>query len=163
MRYLIFIFLICLSKISFGQMSYNQLNNIAMMNSDQFESYAIDNGYHFDKYLDEYNRVGVVYSKGSENSYKRLTYYYTNKFLATIKEVEYFTTNTREVLNFRKSVLNNGFRLGSSDVNADYNSRFESYGKYSPKKDETVFIHTYPPDDEFPYVQYSINFWTNTK
>lgn len=155
MKFIFSFALLLIAFSSFSQITINDILKITKMNSDEFELFAIDKGYHFNKYKDEYNQEGVVYSKGGGSNYKCLTFYYKNKFVESVKEIYYLTSNTREVLNFKKSIIIYGFKSSTIDLNEEYKSKFESYSKNGKQ----IYIHTYPPDEEFPYVQYTIQFW----
>jgi hypothetical protein len=114
--------------------SYSQTNNISLttlenltkMSSDQFEDWAIINGFKFDK-IEEYEYFKVISYKKVNKSYIGISINYDG---STDGSVNYQTTSSIEYLNLKKSCVKNGYKyVGSDNYKNDDKSLKHSYVK----------------------------------
>ena len=117
MKYILFIFFICSSYFSFGQMTVSEMMKIYKMDMDQFETYALNKGYKFKEIFNDYDRYGHAYMKGYRENTKYLTLYKEFPFYGI--NVNYQTSNTSEYLNFKNQLKNLGFVLHSEETFKD--------------------------------------------
>jgi len=117
MKYILFIFFICSSYFSFGQMTVSEMMKIYKMDMDQFETYALSKGYKFNELVNDENSYGHEYIKGYSENTKYLTLY--SSFFSRGINVNYQTSNTNEYLNFKNQLKNLGFVLHSEETFKD--------------------------------------------
>lgn len=138
----------------FGQMTINEIIKVYKLNMDQFEEYAVEKGYEFNKYdrNDDYNGVG--YAKGVGKQTKYLTFY--DSWFSYGKNINYQISNQNEVFSLKKQLKETGFKLNDTYFMEDKTTKVE---KFRNAKFE-LSTYTMPPDEDRSYVFYEIGFRT---
>jgi hypothetical protein len=120
------------------------------MDLDQFEQYAIHNGYEIYEYKKEENSNGVCYAKGDFKQRRYITLF--EFFNDYGRYVVFNTAISSELLAIKNQMKKSGYRLSKSYFVNDYKA--DEY----KKNNYQVVIFTKPPNEEIDHVIYEIGF-----
>jgi hypothetical protein len=118
MKNLLLILLVFVCNIAFSQTTITQLINVAKMDSESFEIYAMNKGYRFYEYLDKEDAQGISMFQGEYGTEKYLIKYL--EFFGKKNSVNYQTANTNELSKLYIELDALGFKLnwkGQRDEN----------------------------------------------
>ena len=109
MKNLLLILLVFVCNIVFSQTTITELINVAKMDSESFEIYAMNKGYSFNKFTDNEYIQGISMFQGEYGSEKYLTKY-TN-FFGEKNTSNYQTANTNELSKLYIELDTLGFKI----------------------------------------------------
>jgi hypothetical protein len=145
MKFILLLFLSISTTNLMSQISVSELIKIQKMNSDQFESYALNRGYELEEVEDNDNVNGVTFTKGVGKNTKYLSLYST--FYSSGITVVFQTSNTTEFINFKSQLSNFGFKFYKKETFTPSDENYTSQVNEYRSSQYEIHIHSIPPHD----------------
>ncbi len=128
MKFFLVLFYIIICFKSFSQLTLVELKNILKMDLNQFETYALNQGYNFEKVKEDEKIFGHNYTKGDGNLTRYLTLYV--KYYEYNRHITYQTSDTEEYLSFKKEIETEGYQLTKTENFEGTSVKFYSNSTY---------------------------------
>jgi hypothetical protein len=133
MKNLLLLLFVFVCNIVFSQTTITELMNVAKMDSESFEIYAMNKGYKFYKYFNEEDAQGIYMFQGEYGSERYLIKYL--EFFGKKNTSNYQTANTNELSKLYIELDTLGFKISWKG------QRKENFVKEYTRGNESLIIY----------------------